>query len=104
MRTAAAKAGAALDFRPETLCTAYRVDPAAPVARRFQSACLAAGLEPNFVVTYGGSDNNHFFRHGISGLVVASGMNQCHSRQEYTSVSELEHAAGLVLALILAKE
>lgn len=104
MRAAAAKAGAAVDFQTETLCTAYRVGCEEPVARRFQSACIEAGLAPAFVATYGGSDNNHFFHHGIKGLVVASGMNNCHSRGEYTSVSELEKAARLTLALILAKE
>ena len=51
-------------------------------------------------VTYGGSDNNHFCLHGLQGLVVAPGMNSCHSCQEYTSVDELTRAAKLAEALI----
>ncbi|MEI3112342.1 MAG: hypothetical protein V8S71_11245 [Oscillospiraceae bacterium] len=55
-------------------------------------------------ITYGGSDNNHFFHHGISGLVVASGMTCCHACQEYApSVSELERAARLVEGLIFIR-
>ena len=104
MRAAAAKTGVTLDFYTEALCTAYQVNREERIARRFHSACVDTGLEPKFVVTYGGSDNNHFAQQGISGLVVASGMNNCHSRQEWTSVSELEKAAELTLALILAKE
>ena len=55
-------------------------------------------------VTYGGSDNNHFCLHGLQGLVVAPGMNSCHSCQEYTSADELTHAARLAEALILARK
>ena len=51
-------------------------------------------------VTYGGSDNNHFCLHGLQGLVVAPGMNSCHSCQEYTSVDELTRATKLAEALI----
>lgn len=104
MKKAATNAGAEVTFHTETFCVAYRVDQTEPVARRFLSACADTGLKSNFVSTYGGSDNNHFFHQGIRGLVVASGMNNCHSRQEYTSVSELENAARLTLALILSKE
>lgn len=104
MKNAAAKAGATVDFYTETFCVAYRVERTEPVARRFRSACAEIGLQSSFVTTYGGSDNNHFFHQGIRGLVVACGMNNCHSREEYTSVSELEKAAKLTLALILSKE
>ncbi len=104
MRKAASKAGATVDFQYKTLCIAYRVDRKDPVAKRFESVCAEIGLKSSFVITYGGSDNNHFFHQGIRGLVVASGMNNCHSRQEYTFVSELKNAARLALALILSKE
>ena len=55
-------------------------------------------------MTYGGSDNNHFCLHGLQGLVVAPGMNSCHSCQEYTSADELTRAARLAEALILARK
>ena len=96
--------GAAADFRVKTLCLAYRVDPEGPVALRFKKACAASGLQPELHQTYGGSDNNHFVQHGISGLALASGMGNCHSCEEYTSADELEYAAKLALALILSEE
>ena len=61
---------------------------------------MLQGLESRLTVTYGGSDNNHFCLHGLQGLVVAPGMNSCHSCQEYTSVDELTRAAKLAEALI----
>jgi tripeptide aminopeptidase len=96
--------GAIVNFRTKTLCLAYHVDPAGPVALRFKKACAESGLQPELCQTYGGSDNNHFATHGITGLVLASGMSNCHSCGEYTSADELEHAAKLALALILSKE
>ena len=80
-----------------------RASASAPSCR-FQKVCADLDLSGELTVTYGGSDNNHFFHHGISGLVVASGMNSCHACQEYSSVSELERAARLVEGLILSKE
>ena len=102
-KEAALSAGASVDFKTETLCLAYRVEPSSRVVSRFTKACDSLHLEPNLISTYGGSDNNHFFHHDITGLVVACGMNDCHSCKEYTSVPDLMKAARLAEALILAE-
>ena len=100
---AALLAGASIDFKTETLCLAYRVEPSSRVVSRFTKVCDSLHLEPKLISTYGGSDNNHFFHHGITGLVVACGMNDCHSCKEYTSVPDLMKAARLAEALILSE-
>ena len=100
VRQAAARFGCAVRFTTETLCQAFRADPKGEAAQRFRAACASIGLESSLTVTYGGSDNNHFCLHGLQGLVVAPGMNSCHSCQEYTSVDELTRAAKLAEALI----
>lgn len=81
---------------------AYRVALDNPVVQRFHRACQAAGLSEQLVDTYGGSDNNNFALHGITGIVPACAMENVHSCQEYTCVDELERSARLVLELILA--
>jgi tripeptide aminopeptidase len=101
---AAEKYGAATDFTQKTLCTAWRTDENSQVAARFKKACLSCGLEGGLVRTYGGSDNNYLALHGVEGLVVAAGMNDCHSCREYSHLSELERAARLTLALIMQEE
>lgn len=101
---AAEKFGASVSFQTETLCLAYKVEPTEPAAVRFQKVCRDLCFCGELVPTYGGSDNNHFYHHGLRGLVVASGMNNCHSCHEYTSISELEKAARLVEALIFSGE
>ncbi len=94
--------GAAVDFEDKALCRAYLVDKNEPVVRRFEAACKTLGVEPELVSTYGGSDNNHFFHHGVRGVVVACGMNNCHSCGEYSSAADLTAAAKLVETLILS--
>lgn len=96
--------GATAVFQNQTLCSAYCVDTKSPVVQRFQKACATLSLPGTLQQTYGGSVNNHFVPHGIDGIVVAPGMNCCHSCQEYTSLSELQKAANLVLTLMLSKE
>ena len=96
--------GAAVDFEDKALCRAYLVDKNEPVVRRFEAACKTLGVEPELVSTYGGSDNNHFFHHGVRGVVVACGMNNCHSCGEYSSAADLTAAAKLVETLILSRD
>ena len=50
------------------------------------------------------TDNNHFFHHGVRGVVVACGMNNCHSCGEYSSAADLTAAAKLVETLILSRD
>ena len=104
VRQAAGHFGCAARFTTETLCQAFKADPEGLAAQRFRAACAAAGLESSLTVTYGGSDNNHFCQHGLTGLVVAPGMNACHSCQEYTSADELTRAARLAEALIVSRK
>lgn len=100
MQSAAEAFGAAVEFSTTPLCRAYCVPPEDPVCAHFRTACAQTGLSGQLVDTYGGSDNNHFFFHGVRALVVASGMNNCHSCAEYTTADELVRAAELTLALI----
>lgn len=100
---AAAQFGCTAQFTTDTLCRAYSVDPEGSAAQLFREACTAVGLKSSLTVTYGGSDNNHFCQHGLTGLVVAPGMNCCHSCQEYTSAEELTRAARLAEALITVR-
>lgn len=99
-RTAAESDGASVTFGHTDLCTACQTPESAPVVKRFLRACRKAGLAGTLTQTYGGSDNNVFMQHGITGIVAAAGMNNCHSRSEYTSLGELTRAADMILQLI----
>ena len=103
MERAAAENGASVRLESVSECTAYCTDRSHPVVKRFEDACGALGLPVRLCQTFGGSDNNHFATHGITGIVVANAMNNCHSCGEYTSEEELERAANLALRLMTAE-
>lgn len=98
--TEAKAAGASWKAEVNIDLTAYRTDEDAPVVRRFVRACGRLGLEAELTRTFGGSDNNNFAGHGISGIVLSCGMYEVHSVREYTTVRDLELGARLVAELI----
>ncbi len=100
LQAVTARYGASYTFATGKGCQAYRTSPHHPVVKRLVGVARAQGVELQFTDTFGGSDNNTFMEHGITGIVMASGMNQVHSTLEYTTVSELEKCAGLVVGLM----
>ncbi|HOP10183.1 MAG TPA: M20/M25/M40 family metallo-hydrolase [Oscillospiraceae bacterium] len=96
--------GASVEFESTTHITAYRTDLEHPVVKRFQDACKQMNLRADLQPTFGGSDHNLLALHGISGIVLATAMNNCHSCTEYTSEQEICRAAELALALMTAKQ
>lgn len=81
---------------------AYSTPENHPAVARFRAACGRAGLKSQLHPTFGGSDQNVLAQRGITGLVVANAMNNCHSCQEYTTAEELERATRLTLELMLS--
>lgn len=81
-------------------CLAYEVETDHPVVLRFKKVCLELGYPMKLIETFGGSDNNNFLSNGITGIVIACGMNQVHSCDEYTHIDELERCSNLVLKLM----
>lgn len=79
---------------------AYRVGEDALAVEHFKEACDRLGISWNLTRTFGGSDNNNFLRHGISGIVLSCGMYEVHSVREYTKMKDLECGARLVAELI----
>ncbi len=96
----AAEAGAVCSFQTEIQMTAYETDRDAPVTQRFLGACQRLGLKGELIETYGGSDQNNFALHGISGLVLSCGMREVHSVREYIFTEDLVMGAGLVAELV----
>ena len=101
-KASAEEFGAKYEIEHEIAVKAFNVEENSPVAQRFKKCCVNLGLSGELFATFGGSDNNVFAEHGVEGLVVATGMNNCHSVDEYTSVNELETAAKLALELMLS--
>lgn len=100
--TAAGRKGSC-EIRFEKQIEAYEIGEDETVVKRFQKACASLGLKGTTQYTLGGSDNNHYVRNGIRGIVVACGMNEVHTTKEFTTAEELETCTQLALGLITEK-
>lgn len=87
-------------FTTEVGCLATQIEADHPVVKKFEDVCLELKYNVSFIDTFGGSDNNNFVRNGISGIVIACGMNQVHSSSEYTHIEELAKCANIVIKLM----
>ncbi len=76
----------------------------AAVVAHYRKACEKVGLPVKLVGTFGMSDCNHLPQHGLEGIVVSSAMWNCHSTQEYTTLSSLCQLTQLVIALMTGEE
>ena len=94
------KYGAKIVVKHDLHIEAYETPLDHSVVKRFQNICEKLDIPYELSTTLGGSDNNNMEQHGINGLVLAAGMNSCHSCDEYTSVSELEKITEIVIELM----
>lgn len=97
------KSQASYDMETSIGCIAYNIETNTDVIKRFEQVCQKLDLDMKLITTLGGSDNNNLVRHGIQGIVLACGMEQVHSCQEYTYIEELNKSAQVVLELMTSK-
>lgn len=93
-----------LEFSTSYGCIAYEVKEQHPVIKRFLKVCKELNYEPKLIKTFGGSDNNNFLLNGITGIVLACGMNKVHSCSEYTNIDELIKCSNIIFQLMTSKE
>ena len=96
----AKEAGARALTDTEVRMETCRIAESEPVVRGFAEACAKLGIPCELRSTFGGSDNNHFVKNGIRGIVLSCGMYQVHSQAEYTCLDDMVRGAGLVAELI----
>ncbi len=105
-RKEASKLGGEVEISITEHIKAYSIKESEYVVRRFAKAILEDDRcrMPECIVTYGGSDANRLNENGISTVVMACGMENCHSKEEYTSIERLEQSAKLTLCLMTMEE
>ena len=102
--TEAETEGARIEAEKQMKITAYETPLASSVVRRFVRACEKTGVPPHIHSTFGGSDQNNFALHGITGLVIACSMHEAHSIREHSNLRELEDCVALVMKLMTDRE
>lgn len=99
----AAECGGTCEVNITTGCISYEIEKNHMVLKRFETVCEELAIEVLLQKTFGGSDNNNFFQHGIMGVVIACGMQQVHSCSEYTTVEDLVKITSIVEKLMLSE-
>lgn len=105
-REAAGKYGGTVEINVIEHIHAYHIDSEENVIKRFLKAVPQVGqcIRPECITTFGGSDANRLNEHGISTIVLACAMENCHSRSEYTHIDEIKKSAELTLKLMTIKD
>lgn len=94
------KTGATYQLKENVECYAYETSKESSVVTRYEKACKELQIPIVLTKTFGGSDNNNLVRHGVEGIVIACGMEQVHSCNEYTNVDQLVKSTKLLLKLM----
>ncbi len=98
---AAAEAwGARVEFDYERHYDAYLVASDSRVVRAAQAAASSLGLSGDLRTTLGGSDANIYNAKGVPSIVVATGMEEIHTHDEFITIDDLVATAKLTVELI----
>lgn len=89
-----------LEYNTSFGCIAYKIEENESVVTAFEEVCTELNIKSEFISTFGGSDNNNFVNNGIRGIVIACGMNDVHSTNEYTSIDDLTKTTNIVMKLM----
>ena len=98
------EAGASCEFTYSIDVRAFETGENEEAPQLFARACRQEGIDPVFVRTFGGSDNNNFALHGIRGIVLSCGMYNAHSVREYAVVSEMVKCARIISRIMCMNE
>lgn len=92
--------GAKVEFDYERHYDAYLVDAATKVVQVAQAAAAKLGMSGDLRTTLGGSDANIYNAKGVPSIVVATGMEEIHTHNEFITIADLVATAELTVELI----
>ena len=79
---------------------AYNLSEGDPVIAIAQQAARRAGFEPDLRTSGGGSDGNIFNGFGVPTTVLATGMQQIHTHDEFCSISDMVSDAHWIIEIV----
>lgn len=100
LEQACQKFGAALDYQVSRSYSGYMHGEDHPLIQHVFQAVKELGLEPQTVVSGGGSDANVYNEYGIAAVDVGVGMEKVHTTEEQLCIRDMENAARLCLCLM----
>lgn len=98
---AARAAGGTVEVDHQRHYRSYDINADSTVVRVGRAASRSLGLDPALRTTLGGSDANVYNAKNLPCIVMATGMSEIHTHDEYVSRSDLVQTARLALACLL---
>lgn len=92
--------GAKVEFDYERHYDAYLVDSDSAIVKVAKSAAAKLGMSGDLRTTLGGSDANIYNAKGVPSIVVATGMEEIHTHNEFITIADLVATAELTVELI----
>ncbi len=102
LKLACEKYGATLELERTKTYDSYSHDENDPFIQEVSAVMSRVGLPPRLLAGGGGSDVNNMCQHGITALMLGTGMAKVHTTDEQIAVADLERTAQLVLELVKA--
>lgn len=102
LKLACEKYGAELKLERTRSYDPYTHDLNDPFIKKVSGLMQEMGMEPKLGPGGGGSDVNNMVQHGITALMMGTGMSKVHTTEEFIQVEKLEGTAELMLRLITA--
>ena len=91
--------GAKLEYEVLREYDGYEISIDSPVIKIAKYAFSKLGIKPEIKSTGGGSDTNNFNSKGIEAVNLSSGIENCHSADEYIKVEELGKLVKLIIEI-----
>jgi tripeptide aminopeptidase len=98
------KKEAKVDFDIDQSYESFIVSEKDKIYQLAKKATEKFGLKPSFKPGLGGSDANHFNRHGIKVIMMGTGMDKVHTKSEHIKISELSKCADLLKIILTSNE
>jgi tripeptide aminopeptidase len=92
---------AKLKFTVHSVYNAFEIRPESPFFELVVAAVEKEGMLPSFRITGGGSDANIFNSYGVPTLILGTGMERVHTKQERLNVREFLNSARVLLRIIM---
>jgi len=99
-RSVAKKLKAKIDIAEKQEYLSFRIREKEPFLLYMDLVFEKCGIDPEHVVTGGGSDANIFHQHGIMTLNLSTGMQNVHSHEEFIRIEDLYNGSSIVLQAI----
>lgn len=92
--------GGKIEYKLNREYNGYKFDEDEKLIELIKKVFTSLDIKPNIIATMGGSDSNIFHEKGIKTIVLSTGMNNVHTKEEYIKIDDLLTSVKVVEKII----